>query len=506
MATNPPENNVSNRRNSSTISLTASHSKNNRYKDWFRPRRWLNLKQRTLSSSFLHPLDRYDGSWELTERDYNKRELEELAAATWNQDSCIALLGLSEIRLEEESLESPICNVEKIVLAHEHTAEYLQQEKYRLQILQKSKTQRFSLKRIPPNQNSSTRVKKLHLKLLIQEASILAKLGDHPNIPALRGLPTKSCPCSDFFLLTDRLHEDTLETRIWQWRQGGKSVVSKWDSYLEMIAAENEDDDTTATPNDDLIPRKTNYALQIAQALQACHEAGIVVRDLCPETIGFLADDPHRVQLLDLGYAMDTNSLQVAAKMVGKRRYQAGEIWKTGRYSFKTDVYSWAMIFYEMVMERKPFHSYSEEDHQTFVWEKGDRPLVASYSLPDGMKPLMEGAWDHDPQKRLSIDQVVHKTQSILMNLDSCLFWIPEDDDFLFDVYLETDSSDAISEMGDEVEQEPTVVAKVVSVMEQSNARLVATDESSADGTQKSGLSRGSSMIVQQCKLVSSAA
>ena len=169
---------------------------------------------------------------------------------------------------------------------------------------------------------------------------------------------------------------------------------------------------------------------------------------------------------------------------------------------------SWSMIFYEMVMERKPFSSYSEEDHQTFVWEEGDRPLVASYSLPDGMKPLMEGAWAHDPKQRITIDEVVHQAQTILMNLDSCLFWVPEEDDFLFDVYLETDTSDAVSEMGDEVDQDDPAMSKSVSsAMDGSDGRPITTDESSgSDEGTKSGQSRQSSLIAQHCKLVSSAA
>jgi Protein kinase domain len=298
----------------------------------FRPLRWLSLSSSTTkqrSASFVHPLDRHDGStsWDFSEREHNRRELEELKAATWKQNSRIALLGLSEIHLEAGSSACfDTCNVDRIVLADEYTAEYLQQEKHRLQLqlLQQSHRHLFSLKRIPAG--SSTRSKKRHLKLLLQEASILVQLGDHPNIPSLRALPTASCPCYDFFLLTDRLHPDTLETRMRLWHQQG------WTNP-------KNDDDTTATPNEDWIPRKTNYALQIAQALQACHDAGIVVRDLCPETIGFSMQDPHCIQLIQLGHAMDTKSLQVPTKMVGNQRYLAAEVWKTGQYSFATDVY-----------------------------------------------------------------------------------------------------------------------------------------------------------------------
>lgn len=464
--------NLSNRRRSSNVSM----------KELFRPLRWswlssASTKQR--SPSCVHPLDRHDGgasSWDFSEREHNKRELEELAAATWKQNKRIALLGLSEIHLAAGSHSEEVCNVDRIVLADEYTAEYLQQEKHRLQLLQKSKTLLFSLKRIPAG---STRAKKRHLKLLLQEASILAKLGDHPNIPSLRALPSAKRPCQDFFLLTDRLHPDTLEARLHNW------------------GCCCNDDDTTATPNEDRIPRKTNYALQIAQALQKCHEAGIVVRDLCPETIGFSIQDPHCIQLLELGHAMDTKSLCVPTKMVGNQRYLAAEVWKTGRYSFATDVYSWAMIFYELIMERKPFHSLSAEEHQNYVWEKGDRPLVASYSLPDGVKPLMEEAWANDPQERLTIDQVVHQTKAILMKLEDCLIWAPQEDEFLFDVYLEPDA-DAVSEIAED--EELVVAAEVVLEAD------VTFEDSMSDESLKSRTSSVCSFVAKQHKIASSAA
>lgn len=476
--------NVSNRRKSSASVVAVKET-------LFRPLRWLSTSTSALknrSPSFVHPLDRNDGgsSWDFSnsDREHNKKELEELTAATWKQNSRIALLGLSEIQLAAGSSCEEICNVERIVLRDEYTAEYLQQEKHRMQLLQTSKTKLLSLKRIPPG---STRAKKRHLKYLIHEAGILAKLGEHPNIPSLRALPATSCPFHDFFILTDRLHPDTLETRIRSWQQGNNNWMMS-------------DDDTTATPDEDRIPRKTNYALQIAQALQTCHEAGIVVRDLCPDTIGFSTHDPHCIQLLELGHAMDTKTLSVPMKMVGNQRYLAAEVWKTGQYTRATDVYSWAMIFYELIMERKPFHSLSAEEHQNFVWEKGDRPLVASYSLPDGMKPLMEQAWANDPSDRLTIDQVVHQTKAVLMNLEHCMFWTWEEDDFLFDVYLEKDT-DTISEIGEITEFEPILAAEVVL-----DADVTFSQDSMSGASLKSRASSTFSVNAKQHKIVSSAA
>lgn len=60
----------------------------------------------------------------------------------------------------------------------------------------------------------------------------------------------------NFFLLTDRLN-DTLANRIDCWR---KESIDKGEA-----------------PNDDRIPMKSNYAYQIAKAVKACHDNGIMV-------------------------------------------------------------------------------------------------------------------------------------------------------------------------------------------------------------------------------------
>jgi hypothetical protein len=164
--------------------------------------------------------------------------------------------------------------------------------------------------------------------------------------------------------------------------------------------------------------------------------------------------------------------------------------------------FSWAMIFYELIMDRKPFQSLSAEEHQNYVWEKGDRPLVASYSLPDGIKPLMEQAWANDPQYRFTIHQVVHQTKALLMNLEDCSFL--GEDEFLFDVYIHTDG-DAISEMGEAMEEvgDEPIAAEVVMDADVT----FAVEDSMSESDLKSRASSSFSFVpAKQHKIVSSAA
>ena len=168
------------------------------------------------------------------------------------------------------------------------------------------------------------------------------------------------------------------------------------------------------------------------------------------------------------------------------------------------------MVYYEMCMERKPYQGYTIEEHQKYVWEKGDRPLVASYYLPEGIDKLLMGAWAHRPEERLTIDEVCHKTQALLMDLDSCLFWDQAEDEFLFEVYA-NDESDDVSELGEPMEEvvmDAIVLeqADVRLVMEDSDAHLVMPDGClSPSSDEENDPSHGSS-FAEHRKLVSSAA
>lgn len=361
----------------------------------------------------------------------------------------------------------------------------------------------YALKRLPTSTSSKKQKHQLRdkkamargLKKLINEATVLARIGNHPNILALRGLPAdlgrlELLRSDDFFLLLDRtLGRDNLDKRIRKWRQQSvrnsntlNGVAGATIASAAIHAASSSpfaspmllrlESDMTPCPNDEWIPRKTSYAFQIAKAIQACHKAGIILRDLSPHNIGFAQDDPHLVQLYDLGHAQDATDAADShnttmmrhsdsissndsycfvdpATLAGRRRYMAGEIWTTGKYSFQSDVYSWAMIYYEMCTETKPYRGLSTFDHQKFVCEGGERPPLAKYCLPEGIDNLLARAWDHKVARRLTIDQVCDRIQTLLLQFDPCLYFYDQgEDDFLFDVQVRRDD-DCVSDLDD---------------------------------------------------------
>lgn len=198
--------------------------------------------------------------------------------------------------------------------------------------------QLYSVKRLSVTKKSAHNKEAIGkaLQRLVREASILTKLGDHPNIVSLTALPSTNplTADQDFFLVTRRLHKETLEDRINAWRKQ-EAPNNIHVLYTTIYRREGIPSDDDTTPSDDFIPRKSSYAFQIAKAIRACHKAGILLRDLSPANIGFRHDDPHCVQLFELGYAQDTHSspavlaLDHKEPLCGKRRYMAGRCWKS---------------------------------------------------------------------------------------------------------------------------------------------------------------------------------
>lgn len=84
-------------------------------------------------------------------------------------------------------------------------------------------------------------------------------------------------------------------------------------------------------------------------------------------------------------------------KLYGVLPYMAPEILSGGQYSFASDIYSFAVIMYEIASGKIPY--YHEEDISPINVIRGSRPGRPS-STPLIYIQLMESCWDSDPRKR----------------------------------------------------------------------------------------------------------
>lgn len=237
---------------------------------------------------------------------------------------------------------------------------------------------------------------------LLNEAKILFML-DHPNIIKLRALPTSlgrrqrnfEKRCKELFLVIDRL-EETLADRIERWKMGSTKHFS---------------------------PLKVDYALQLAKALQYLHSHRILMRDVKPDNIGFL--NQQTLQVFDFGLSrklpscgsrdLPDNSYKMT--ICGTQRYLPKEVVLYGKHSLKCDVYSFSMVFWEMLTHTKPFHYMTPSVHKILVCERGDRPPLEKYSFPFHVWDLLQKTWADHEKDRPSMTIVCERLHAILRDL-----------------------------------------------------------------------------------------
>lgn len=229
------------------------------------------------------------------------------------------------------------------------------------------------------------------------EAHMLASL-DHPNILKIRGWSHNGIASFEdgshdsFFLLLDVLDE-TLESRVDWWRMNG--IVSMNDTSLYL--------------------QKLHIMSEIASALSYLHERGIVFRDLKPNNIGFLGN---KVQLFDFGLsrelpALNTNIPFHMSGKVGTLRYMANEVAMNQSYNVSADVFSFAMVSYELLSLQKPFDGWTRAMHTALVCHRGLRPdmIHCIDPIPLEMSLLLGLAWHGDCTQRPTMDQILSQLE-----------------------------------------------------------------------------------------------
>ena len=118
--------------------------------------------------------------------------------------------------------------------------------------------------------------------------------------------------------------------------------------------------------------RVAHIIKQVAQALQAAHDLGIVHRDIKPANI--LTLDGDRVKVADFGVARLEGDAQltVAGVAVGTPGYMAPEQLEGGRVTPATDLFALGVLAYQLLTGNLPFRGLARGR-----WERPDGEVVA---------------------------------------------------------------------------------------------------------------------------------
>ncbi|MFI9151706.1 serine/threonine-protein kinase [Streptomyces sp. NPDC053367] len=156
------------------------------------------------------------------------------------------------------------------------------------------------------------------------------------------------------------------------------------------------------------LPAALRIAGQIASALDAAHEHGLVHRDVKPGNVlvarGTDSDHPEHVYLTDFGLTKKSLSLTgftTVGQFVGTLDYVAPEQISGRPVDGRCDVYGLACVVYEMLSGRPPF---LRDDDMALLWAHqydAAPPITgARPGLPSGVDPVFAKALAKRPDDR----------------------------------------------------------------------------------------------------------
>ncbi len=102
-----------------------------------------------------------------------------------------------------------------------------------------------------------------------------------------------------------------------------------------------------------------DVAIEVAEGLQAVHDAGILHRDL--KATNVMLDPAGAVRLMDFGIAkqlqqQETTGITATAQMVGTPEYMSPEQVRSEKLDGRSDVYSLGILVFELFTGELPFH------------------------------------------------------------------------------------------------------------------------------------------------------
>ncbi|PKY26740.1 kinase-like protein [Rhizophagus irregularis] len=155
---------------------------------------------------------------------------------------------------------------------------------------------------------------------------------------------------------------------------------------------------------------RIRITFEIIDKLYWIHEKNSIHRDLHSGNILYSQFNDSWF-ISDLGFCGPAD--KPSTSIYGNLPYIAPEVINGKGYTYKSDIYSIAMLMWEISFGQPPFMNYEHDCILAINIIDGIRPKIIS-EIPSEYKSLMEQCWDANPLKRPDINTLYNKMNEIM--------------------------------------------------------------------------------------------
>jgi serine/threonine protein kinase len=149
-----------------------------------------------------------------------------------------------------------------------------------------------------------------------------------------------------------------------------------------------------------------DMAMQAASGLAKAHQKGIIHRDIKPSNLIVTPDG--MVKIVDFGLAkfLDRTSLTETGTTMGTAAYMSPEQISGGPIDYRTDIWSLAATFYEMLQGKPPFDG---ENAAAMLYSVVNNPPAPLTGVPQPLQQVVLKCLAKNPQERYgSMADLIH--------------------------------------------------------------------------------------------------
>jgi uncharacterized protein YjbI with pentapeptide repeats/predicted Ser/Thr protein kinase len=154
--------------------------------------------------------------------------------------------------------------------------------------------------------------------------------------------------------------------------------------------------------------------VEIADALETAHAAGILHGDLKP--LNIMVSESKRIKLLDFGLARaltpDLASSAQPSMQFGTRAYMAPECLTNRLKDERSEMFAFGLILYQMLCGKHPFAHGTPEDIPTAI--QSEEPATLPPRIPAYLSKVVYRCLEKNPNKRFE------SIQDVLVELENC--------------------------------------------------------------------------------------